>query len=191
MTLLAFFSLSWTGITMGGVYAYTQLTQGLPAIEAVSAHLNVPDTPTQLLDRTSQHVLYTHTNPVVPQRMQLTLETQQPDLYPHNLIAATLAIEDPFFWQHGGVDWSRMTDPHDELDPPFDVPEPAHWRGPLVFNSPHSGFIYPRRFLETTRLDLPTLRRSEDTFVDELFAGVAPIDLDLDAPSDFAPERGR
>ncbi|RAI36783.1 N-formylglutamate amidohydrolase [Rhodoplanes serenus] len=65
-----------------------------------------------------------------------------------------------------------MTDPHDELDPPFDVLEPAHWRGPLVFNSPHSGFIYPRRFLETTRLDLPILRRSEDTFVDELFAGV-------------------
>lgn len=65
-----------------------------------------------------------------------------------------------------------MTDSHDEFDPPFDVQEPAEWRGPLVFNSPHSGFVYPRSFLEVTRLDLMTLRRSEDTFVDELFGGV-------------------
>lgn len=67
---------------------------------------------------------------------------------------------------------SRTTDSPDELDPPFDVLEPATAAGPLVFNSPHSGAIYPQRFLEVTRLDLATLRRSEDTFVDELFAGV-------------------
>jgi N-formylglutamate deformylase len=60
----------------------------------------------------------------------------------------------------------------DELDPPFEVLEPDVWRGPLVFNSPHSGRVYPRQFLKTSRLDLPTLRRSEDSFVDDLFAGV-------------------
>ncbi len=60
----------------------------------------------------------------------------------------------------------------EELNPPFDVLEPAHWRGPLLFNSPHSGRVYPREFLAASRLDLPTLRRSEDTFVDELVAGV-------------------
>ncbi|MFL9825066.1 N-formylglutamate amidohydrolase [Rhodoplanes sp. SY1] len=65
-----------------------------------------------------------------------------------------------------------MSDSPDELDPPFDVQEPAELAGPLVFNSPHSGCVYPRIFLETTRLDLATLRRSEDTFVDELFADV-------------------
>ncbi|MFD2184953.1 N-formylglutamate amidohydrolase [Rhodoplanes azumiensis] len=65
-----------------------------------------------------------------------------------------------------------MSDSPDELDPPFDLQEPAVAAGPLVFNSPHSGSVYPRIFLETTRLDLATLRRSEDTFVDELFAGV-------------------
>ena len=59
-----------------------------------------------------------------------------------------------------------------ELEPPFEVLEPLHWRGAAVFNSPHSGNIYPRAFLETARLDLPILRRSEDSFVDELFAGV-------------------
>ncbi|HMK70217.1 MAG TPA: N-formylglutamate amidohydrolase [Xanthobacteraceae bacterium] len=60
----------------------------------------------------------------------------------------------------------------DEFDPPFEVVEPAKCRGPLLFNSPHSGRIYPREFLLASRLDLATLRRSEDSFVDELFAGV-------------------
>jgi N-formylglutamate deformylase len=58
----------------------------------------------------------------------------------------------------------------DELDPPYEVTEPAALSGPVVCNSPHSGRAYPSRFLEQSRLDLATLRRSEDTFVDELFA---------------------
>ena len=58
----------------------------------------------------------------------------------------------------------------DELDPPYEVVEPAALAGPVVCNSPHSGRTYPSRFLAQSRLDLPTLRRSEDTFVDELFA---------------------
>jgi N-formylglutamate deformylase len=59
-----------------------------------------------------------------------------------------------------------------ELNPPFEILEPAVCRGPAVFNSPHSGCVYPQAFLRVARLDLATLRRSEDTFVDELFAGV-------------------
>ncbi len=65
-----------------------------------------------------------------------------------------------------------MSDIPDELDPPFEILEPTVWCGPVVFNSPHSGCVYPRAFLASARLDLPTLRRSEDSFVDELFAGV-------------------
>ena len=59
-----------------------------------------------------------------------------------------------------------------EFDPPFEVLEPAEIRGAIAFNSPHSGSVYPRAFLAAARLDLPTLRRSEDCFVDELLAGV-------------------
>lgn len=62
--------------------------------------------------------------------------------------------------------------PRDELDPPFDVLEPPALRAPVLFSSPHSGAVYPKTFLDATRLDLATLRRSEDAFVDELFAGV-------------------
>src|SRR3546814_15191097 len=42
-----------------------------------------------------------------------------------------------------------------------------------VFASPHSGVDYPESFLAASRLDRLTLRRSEDSFVDELF-GAAP-----------------
>src|SRR5829696_603435 len=60
----------------------------------------------------------------------------------------------------------------DELDPPFEIREPEEIRGAVLFNSPHSGRVYPRDFLIASRLDLVTLRRSEDSFVDELLAGV-------------------
>src|SRR6202140_3586157 len=65
-----------------------------------------------------------------------------------------------------------MREAKDEFDLPFEILEPVEWRGPAVFNSPHSGSVYPRAFLGTTRLDIATLRRSEDSFVDELVAGV-------------------
>ncbi len=65
-----------------------------------------------------------------------------------------------------------MVDIQDEFDPAFEAIEPAQCRSPLLFNSPHSGCIYPRDFLAVSRLDLATLRRSEDSFVDELIAGV-------------------
>ncbi|HUI95570.1 MAG TPA: N-formylglutamate amidohydrolase [Xanthobacteraceae bacterium] len=65
-----------------------------------------------------------------------------------------------------------MTDNPDELEPPFEILEPADWQGPLVFNSPHSGNVYPSAFLAAARLEIAQLRRSEDSFVDELFAGV-------------------
>lgn len=41
---------------------------------------------------------------------------------------------------------------------------------PLVAASPHSGRDYPDQFVAEARLDPLTLRRSEDGFVDELFA---------------------
>ncbi|HEX7968931.1 MAG TPA: N-formylglutamate amidohydrolase, partial [Stellaceae bacterium] len=46
-------------------------------------------------------------------------------------------------------------------------------RLPLVFASPHSGTEYPAEFLAVSRLDPLTLRRSEDSYVDEIF-GAAP-----------------
>ena len=50
------------------------------------------------------------------------------------------------------------------------VHRPVSQTVPLVFASPHSGRLYPPEFVSTARLDLLSLRRSEDSFVDELFA---------------------
>jgi N-formylglutamate amidohydrolase len=57
-----------------------------------------------------------------------------------------------------------------EFDPPFEVYEPAGVEHPIVLNSPHSGAHYPAAFLAAARLDALMLRRSEDAFVDDLFA---------------------
>jgi N-formylglutamate amidohydrolase len=70
--------------------------------------------------------------------------------------------------------------PHEpELDPPFEIVEPDYITTPLVFSSPHSGSVYPARFLASAKLDAMTLRRSEDAFVDSLFAGATAIGAPL------------
>src|SRR4029078_2975281 len=56
-----------------------------------------------------------------------------------------------------------------ELTPPFTLLRPSEQLSPLVFCSPHSGRIYPKAFLEASRLDAHTLRESEDCYGDELF----------------------
>src|SRR4051794_41549542 len=72
-----------------------------------------------------------------------------------------------------------MDDPgQEEAVDVFDMRRPRRQTVPLVLASPHSGAEYPDEFLAASRLDPLTLRRSEDSFVDEIFAS-AP---DLGAP---------
>ena len=59
-----------------------------------------------------------------------------------------------------------------ELTPAFTILAPRVQEAPVVFCSPHSGRVYPASFLAASRLDPHTLRKSEDCYVDELFAGV-------------------
>ena len=65
-----------------------------------------------------------------------------------------------------------------EIDLAHEVLPPEGHTRPLVVASPHSGRDYPAAFVAESRLDPLSLRRSEDSFVDELFAA-AP---DLGAP---------
>ena len=53
---------------------------------------------------------------------------------------------------------------------PIVVLRPARQTIPVIFASPHSGRSYPCELLAASRLDGLSLRRSEDSFVDELFA---------------------
>ena len=68
-----------------------------------------------------------------------------------------------------------MTQLDEELPPPFEIVEPADWRAPIIFNSPHSGSAYPDEFLKASRTDLAALRRSEDSFMDELIADLSDL----------------
>jgi N-formylglutamate amidohydrolase len=54
--------------------------------------------------------------------------------------------------------------------PAIVVLRPAQQTIPVIFASPHSGRTYPDDFIAAARLDPLRLRRSEDSFVDELFA---------------------
>src|SRR6185369_7649230 len=56
------------------------------------------------------------------------------------------------------------------VEPPIEILRPTGAVRPLVLSSPHSGNVYPPAFVATSRLDPLSLRRSEDAFVDELFA---------------------
>lgn len=75
-----------------------------------------------------------------------------------------------------GQGGGEAVDPHEpELAPAFEIMEPEELLSPLVFSSPHSGRIYPARFLADVRLDPATLRRSEDAYADELFVAARAV----------------
>jgi N-formylglutamate deformylase len=72
-----------------------------------------------------------------------------------------------------------MLDIEREFSPPFEIAEPRDWRAPLIFNSPHSGSVYPPSFVAAARIDLATLRRSEDSFVDGLIDAMPGLGFPL------------
>jgi N-formylglutamate amidohydrolase len=82
-----------------------------------------------------------------------------------------------------GSDSRRMQEPEAPLESefasPFEVLEPRELASPLVFSSPHSGRVYPAAFLAAARLDAAALRRSEDAYVDELFAAATAVGAPL------------
>lgn len=61
----------------------------------------------------------------------------------------------------------------------YRILRPVEQSLPLVLSSPHSGRDYTPEFLEISRLDPLALRRSEDSFVDELFAGATALGAPL------------
>jgi len=73
----------------------------------------------------------------------------------------------------------RVVENYGEEVPPFEVVAASEPRTPFVFNAPHSGAVYTRAMMRETRLNRQTIRRSEDTFVDRLFEGVAGLGAPL------------
>ena len=75
-------------------------------------------------------------------------------------------------WFNGGmVSWA--------VAEPFVLTEPVRRTVPIILSSPHSGRHYTREFLAASRLDTLAIRRSEDSFVDELFAAGPALGMPL------------
>jgi N-formylglutamate amidohydrolase len=60
-----------------------------------------------------------------------------------------------------------------------DLRSPPRHSVPLIVASPHSGAKYPDDLLASSRLDPLTLRRSEDSFIDEIFAAAPRLGAPL------------
>ena len=67
----------------------------------------------------------------------------------------------------------------DETTEAFVLHRPLRVVGPVIFASPHSGRDYPERLVAAARLAPLALRRSEDSFVDELFAAAPGLGAPL------------
>jgi N-formylglutamate amidohydrolase len=61
----------------------------------------------------------------------------------------------------------------------LDYRPPRRQTAPVVVASPHSGSVYPAKFLAQTAVPLAALRRAEDAFVDELFAAAPALGIPL------------
>ena len=68
---------------------------------------------------------------------------------------------------------------HETGEAVLDLRRPMHCAVPLVIASPHSGADYPDDLIASARLDRLTLRRSEDCFVDEIFAAAPQLGAPL------------
>ena len=61
----------------------------------------------------------------------------------------------------------------------FEISQPCQHNYPVVFNSPHSGAYYRDDFIAASRLGTLNLRKSEDSFVDQLFDNMPDLGCPL------------
>lgn len=65
----------------------------------------------------------------------------------------------------------------DAFTPPYRAERPDTITSPLLLASPHSGRLYPKPFLDQTRLSRDTLRLSEDCYVDRIFTPLTEMGI--------------
>ncbi len=105
-------SLLIAALIIVGAFSYVELTRGLPSTQLFPAYLNPPDglmlQPTQILDRTREHVLFTFAPDDSPRRY-IPLGDTNPQYLPNSLTDAVIAKTDPDFWTHPGYTLATIT----------------------------------------------------------------------------------
>jgi len=66
-----------------------------------------------------------------------------------------------------------------EMSEPYQLTAPATRLVPVILTSPHSGRCYSKAFLAASRLNALAIRRSEDSFVEELFGAGPELGMTL------------
>jgi membrane carboxypeptidase/penicillin-binding protein len=104
LILLLSFAAAVTVITL--TVAYTSLTRDLPPPEELAALLEPPNgallQPTQLFDRTGEHLIRTLEDPAASGRRYLSLEDTKSGHLPSWLADATIVTLEPNFWNSPG-----------------------------------------------------------------------------------------
>ncbi|MFT3892396.1 MAG: transglycosylase domain-containing protein [Anaerolineales bacterium] len=105
-------SLITAALIIVGAFSYVDLTRDLPSTQLLPALLNPPDglllQPTQILDRTREHVLLTFAPNKSPRRY-IPLSETNPQHLPKSLADAVIAASEPNFWLHPGYDLTTLT----------------------------------------------------------------------------------
>ncbi len=103
------FSIALAVVIFASVFAYADLTRGLPSIDQLPILLNQNNElllqPTRVYDRTGEHIIFTFA-PTDSQRAYLPLTR-----LPQSLVDATIAASDPRFESHAGYLLSGLDNP--------------------------------------------------------------------------------
>lgn len=87
-------------------YGYHGLVRDLPSLDQIPVYLDdqsgIWRQPTQIYDRSETHILFSLENPLASGHEYLPLDKQESASLPDTLVEATLATQDPTFWQNPG-----------------------------------------------------------------------------------------
>ena len=112
----ALLGLTLASLVLGAILAYAGLTRDLPSLTVLPALLDPPDglllKPTQIYDRTGEHLLLALDNGITGTRKVLSLDASNPEHLPQTLVQATLSTADPGFWSQPGFLFNDLTSDH-------------------------------------------------------------------------------
>ena len=93
---------------------YADLTKDLPNINEIASLLNPENgqllKPTQILDRSGDHILYTIENPGIPRRY-LPIEPNLSEHLSTDLVQVTIALLEPNYWKSPGFEFRQILNP--------------------------------------------------------------------------------
>jgi membrane peptidoglycan carboxypeptidase len=126
--------------SLGAGFAYADLTTDLPSLDLLPVLLDPVKgqllQPTQLYDRTGEHLLLSLDNPGIT-RKYLYLDPAKANHLSPVLVQATLAIAEPDFWHSSGYSLAHLTNPEPQTIAERLVldlllwQEPANWQRAL------------------------------------------------------------